>query len=332
MGNKKYAQFASSKTDKLVGEKCYKALFDREKECENCPADATYQTGKSKFVEIFDEGRTFHIWTYPMAGLDGKPEFLVEYVKNVTEQKEIEKQLIKSEKLASIGLLSSGIAHELRNPLNIIETARYSLQESLQTEEENVVKRLNMINKNVRRASVIIDNLLQFSKHSTFEKERIIVEKLLDSTLSLLQKEIALRNINIIKEFNNDYKVFFSLDSLKQVFLNIILNSIQAMPNGGNLKIVTSLSQNKQWVLIKCNDTGVGISEENLKHIFTPFFTTKRHKGGTGLGLYLSYTIIKKEGGDIMVKSREGSGTTFIIKLPVAKPRDIPVDNQTNNY
>jgi PAS domain S-box-containing protein len=318
MGNKKYAQIAAQHTSRVVGEFCYKALFGRSEPCENCPAAETLKRGKAEFVEIFHKGRTFHIWTYPMAGLDGKPEFLVEYARDVTEQKEIEKQLIKSEKLAAVGLLSSGIAHELRNPLNIIETARYSIEELLGHKDQALDHKLGLINKSVRRASIIIDNLLQFSKHSEYEKERIDVEKLLDSTLSLVEKDVGLRNININRQYSGVPKVFFSLDSLKQVFLNIIINAVEAMPDGGNFKIVTRHLEEETAIYIDFIDNGVGISKENIKHIFTPFFSTKSQKGGTGLGLYLSYTTVKKEGGDLFVKSRKGDGTSFTVKVPVA--------------
>ncbi len=325
MGNKKYMQITAGHTSGLVGQKCFKALFDRSDPCPNCPSAETYRTGASRFIELFHQGHTFHLWTFPMAGIDGRPEFLVEYAKDVTDQKEIEKQLIKSEKLATIGLLSSGIAHELRNPLNVIETARYSIEDGLGHQNEEMDRKLEIIKKNVRRASAIIENLLQFSRHSVYEKERIDVEKLVDTTLSLLEKEIAVRNIVAEKNYTNIPRVFFSLDSLKQVFLNIIYNAVQAMPNGGFLRIKTALSKDQQWVQIDFSDTGLGISEENLSHIFTPFFSTKRESGGTGLGLYLSYTIIKREGGDILVKSREGVGTTFMVKLPIAKDSDVPM-------
>ena len=149
------------------------------------------------------------------------------------------------------------------------------------------------------------------------------MEKLVETTLSLLDKEIAVRNIVCEKHFDSVSRVFFSLDSLKQVFLNVIFNAVQAMPNGGFLRLRTRETADKQWVNIDFTDTGLGISEENLSHIFTPFFSTKRESGGTGLGLYLSYTIIKREGGDIMVKSREGSGTTFTVKLPIARDGDL---------
>jgi len=324
MGNKRYLEITAGNTPGLVGCKCHKALFGSDFPCSNCPAFETYRTGESRFIEIIHEGRTYDLWTFPMAGLDGRPEFLVEYAKDVTEQKEIEKQLIKSEKLASIGLLSSGIAHELRNPLNIIETARYSIEDLLNHAQPEIDRKLDIIKKNVRRASVIIENLLQFSRHSEYERERVDVEKLVDTTLSLVEKETAVRDIHLQKAYAGVPKVYFSLDSLKQVFLNIIYNAIQAMPNGGVLRIVTSASSDGGWVDIEFTDNGVGISSENLSHIFTPFFSTKRDSGGTGLGLYLSYTIIKREGGDILARSREGSGTTFTVKLPVAQTPGTP--------
>jgi PAS domain S-box-containing protein len=323
MGNKKYVHTIVNAASKLSGEKCYRALFDRSDPCPDCPARETYETGHTRFIEIIHRGRTFHIWTFPMVGLDGKPELVAEYVKDVTEQKEIERQLIKSEKLATIGLLSSGIAHELRNPLNVIETVRYSLEDLLSHKQPELDKKLDIIKKNVRRASVIIENLLQFSKHSIYERETIDVEKLIDTTLSLLEKEIALRNISCEKTFENTSRAWFSLDSLKQVFLNIIYNAVQAMPNGGLLRINTHSQADPDWVIIDFTDSGVGISGENLKHVFTPFFSTKQHSGGTGLGLYISYSLIKREGGDLQVKSREGLGATFTVKLPAAKLTDV---------
>jgi PAS domain S-box-containing protein len=324
MGNKQYLQVTGAVGRKLVGAKCYTALFGRQEKCPACLAKETYETGNARFVEIDDKGRTYHIWTFPMAGIDGKPELLAEYVKDVTEQKEIERQLIQSEKLATIGLLSSGIAHELRNPLNVIETARYSVEDSLGHKYPDVDLKLDIIKKNVRRASVIIENLLQFSKHSMYEKERVDVEKVIDTTLSLLEKEIAVRNILCEKKYQQVHRTFFNLDSLKQVFLNIIYNAVQAMPNGGVLRIHTYTPRVPDWIHIEFADTGVGISPENLKHVFTPFFSTKQQAGGTGLGLYLSYSIIKREGGDLLVKSREGAGTTFTVKLPAVKANDTP--------
>ena len=318
MANKKYSLFTDKKMAQLVGGKCHKVLFGKESPCNGCPAPITYKSGKSPLRELDHEGKVFHITIFPMAGLDGHPEFIVEYIKDVTEQKDFEKQLIKADKLATIGILSSGIAHELRNPLNIIETARYSIEDALQHKYPEIDTKLKIIKKNIQRSSGIINNLLHFSRHSDADKEKIKIERLIDTTTRLVEKEINLRGVMIERNYDKVPDVYFSSDSLKQVFLNIILNAVQAMQNGGKLKITTRLLDNKQWVVASFEDTGVGIAKDNLPHIFTPFFTTKPAGEGTGLGLYLSYAILKREGGDIIVKSKEGIGTTFMVKLPVA--------------
>ena len=325
MGNKKYIDSCAKSSVKLAGQKCYRALFDREEPCSECRALETFETKQSCFIEIYHQKRTYHIWTFPMMGLEGKPQFVVEYIKDVTEQKEIEKQLVKSEKLATVGLLSSGIAHELRNPLNIIETARYGIEEIESGLSPEALKKLRIIKRNVLRASGIINNLLHFSRHSDFEREKIDAEKLIDATLSLLEKEISERHIMLQTQYAKVLKTFFSKDSLKQVFLNIILNAIQAMPNGGTLQISTSISSDGQWIVVSFSDSGYGVAKQNLPHVFSPFFTTKKSGEGTGLGLYISYSIIKREGGDISLTSREGVGTTFVVKLPVAKSTDTPL-------
>jgi signal transduction histidine kinase len=317
MANKRYLEFTSNTTKSIANKRCHEALFNRQAPCDVCPALKTYEAGESNFAEIHHENRIYHIWTFPMQSHNGRPEYLVEYTKDVTEDKELERQLIKSEKLASIGLLSSGIAHELRNPLNIIETARYSIESSLENTSAEIKQKLSVIKSNVQRSSAIIDNLLQFSRHSDLSKEHIDLGALIKSTISLLYKEMARLNIQAMLSINETPLVYLNLDSLKQVFLNILQNAIHAMPDGGQLKIKTSESTDKKWVYVEFKDNGAGISEENLKHIFTPFFTTKAPKEGTGLGLYLSYTLLKREGGDIYVESTLGAGSTFRVELPV---------------
>lgn len=317
MVNRKFAELAGSPARDLIGKSCHQVLYYYGESCEDCQIRITFTDGKSHFRELIQNRQTYHIWTFPMFGLDGKPEFVVEYAKDVTEQKNIEQQLIKSEKLATIGLLSSGIAHELRNPLNIIETARYAIEQVLPPMPSDSVKNLEIIKKNIRRASRIIENLLQFSRHSDKEKEQIDVASVLDLTLSFFEKEIALRRIELIRDYQYQEKIFFGLDSLKQVLLNIILNAIQAMPNGGKLSIGARATADIKWLDLSVTDTGIGIRTEDLTHIFSPFFSTKKAGEGTGLGLYVSYSIIKREGGDILVESTPGQKTCFTVRLPI---------------
>ena len=137
--------------------------------------------------------------------------------------------------------------------------------------------------------------------------------------MSLLYKEMLRLHIQPMLSLEEDLYVYLNIDSLKQVFLNIFQNAVHAMPNGGELRVHTSVSDDNEWVLVEFTDCGVGISEENLKNIFTPFFTTKAPNEGTGLGLYLTYTLLKREGGDIQVESVVGKGTTFTVYLPIFK-------------
>ncbi|MBN1560636.1 response regulator [candidate division KSB1 bacterium] len=322
MANKRYLEFTGHNARSITEKKCYEALFNRSSPCDICPALKTFETGMSNFIETYNGDRIYHIWTFPMQTRYGKPHYLVEYTKDVTEEKNLERQLIQAEKLASIGLLSSGIAHELRNPLNIIETARYSIETSLDHKSPEILQKLSIIKSSIRRASAIIDNLLQFSRHSHLKKEFIDLTSLIKSTISLLYKEMMRMNVQPQLMLGDTPAVYLNLDSLKQVFLNIIQNAIQAMPHGGHLRVRSLLSEDKKWVNVEFADDGPGISPENLKHIFTPFFTTKAPKEGTGLGLYISYTLLKREGGDIQVESRVDKGTLFRVLLPVGT--DIP--------
>ena len=318
MANRMVATSLGKRPEDLIGRKCYEIYSRDGNTCENCVLKRTLETEKPEFLERRIGDRVYQFWGYPMFDLKNRLQYVIEYVKDVTEQKNLEKKLIQSEKLATIGLLASGVAHELRNPLNIIETARYYLSEILPGENEDAHNKLQIIKKNVTRASNIINNLLEFSRHSARDKEAVDINQLIDKTLSLIGKDLSSHNVSVVKNYNEIPKAYFNVDSLKQVFLNIIINAIQAMPEGGQLRIQTKFLP-ESTLQIQFTDTGQGISEENLNHIFTPFFTTKEVGKGTGLGMYVSHSIIEREGGDISVKSQLGKGTTFTIELPVVQ-------------
>ena len=164
----------------------------------------------------------YDIRSYPIFNVNGELESIAVYSKNITEKKGLEKSLIQSEKLATIGLLASGIAHELRNPLNIIETARYYIDEFLPEKSNDIPAKLEIISKNVKRASKIINSLLEYSRHSEYEHESIDLEKLVSNTLSLIEKEFVVKNIDYIFEGKPNTVAYFNMDSLKQVLLNVI--------------------------------------------------------------------------------------------------------------
>ncbi|OQX64117.1 MAG: hypothetical protein B5M56_00655 [Desulfococcus sp. 4484_241] len=228
-----------------------------------------------------------------------------------------EEQIIHSRKVASLGTLVSGIAHELNNPINNIVLTVDSLVGRKKPTPEKCSELLEDILTQALRASDIVKNLLEFSRAETSSYKELDVAALLEETIRIAKNHITLSRIRLHYEIADDLpKINGNHQGLQQVFLNLITNAVQAMPNGGDLTVRAGL-ENDNRIKIEIRDTGVGISDEDLPHIFDPFFTTKEVGKGTGLGLSVSYGIIKKHGGQITVKSKPGKGTTFTVLLPV---------------
>ncbi len=244
-------------------------------------------------------------------------EELSRKVKEKTEElKQSQAQLFQSEKLAGIGQLAAGIAHEIRNPLGIMATSLYYLNDVLPKKKEDVKRHFQIVEAEINRCETIINNLLEFSRKSDREVELIDVNQLLTITLSLVEKDLFVRDIELTKKLEQNPRVRANVDEIKQVFLNLILNATQAMLKGGRLEIATSIAENKR-VRIKIADSGIGIPEKDRSKIFDPFFTTKAPGKGTGLGLSLVHGIIERSKGTIQVESQEDKGTTFIIEFPI---------------
>ncbi len=315
IANRKLSELHGSRPENLIGRKYYEVFYEAEAPIVDCPVQATFKSGEPNYLEYAAGETIYEISSYPIFSVDGKLESVAAYSKDVSEKRRLEKTLIQSEKLATIGLLASGIAHELRNPLNVIETARYYIDEFLVKKNSDVAAKLDIIRRNVRRSSKIINNLLEFSRHSEHDREVIDLRALVESTVSLIHKELSAKNIDYSLDCPEDTTVFFSMDCLKQVLLNLIINSIQAMKTGGKLKVAVA-QKGKGWVDMMIRDTGMGIPKKNLPHLFSPFFTTKEVGEGTGLGLYITHMIVAREGGKIKVDSTIDVGTTFTITLP----------------
>ncbi len=244
--------------------------------------------------------------------------------------------LIQAEKFNAIGRLASGVAHEVKNPLGIIKQSAEYLKGKLLPLEKNAPEALRMIEENIERADKIIRELLDFSRASKLEKKPEDINSILESSLVLIQNSPMLANIKIIRELNSDLpRVLVDKGKMEQVFINLLLNAVQAMPEGGNLFLRTyqmRLSEPKNGLgasgenffnagedvlAIEIEDTGEGISSENFKKVFDPFFTTKDPGKGTGLGLSISKNILAMHKGLIEIKSREGQGTKVIITLKI---------------
>ena len=228
----------------------------------------------------------------------------------------MEEQLRRSEKLASLGTLAAGVAHEINNPLTGILLFASILNSDKRLDPALLPDVARVISETGRCAG-IVKNLLEFSRESSPEKEVIALEAILDEEITFFHNQPDFKAIVIRKNFVSDLPlVAVDPNQIRQVLLNLIINAGHAMPNGGELEISTYRSADGKYVCTAIKDTGDGIPEENLARIFDPFFTTKSE--GTGLGLSISYGIIENNGGKIEVKSRLGEGTTFTVMLPVS--------------
>jgi len=229
--------------------------------------------------------------------------------------------LARAQKLKAVGILTSGVAHELNNPINNIMITACMLIEDYQTLSDQ--ERLEMANdllNQAERARKTVRSLLDFARESEIQTELLQVEDLIEGTLQLAQNQIKLTNAKIERQYSpNLPPIRGDRQQLNQVFVNIILNALDAMPEGGTLTITASQSEEEGFVAIDLSDTGTGIPEHILPSVFDPFFTSKPLGKGTGLGLSVSLGIVQKHGGEIRVESHVGRGSTFTILLPEAR-------------
>lgn len=244
-------------------------------------------------------------------------DFFVEA--RLSERRRLELQLIQSEKMAAIGQLAAGIAHEIRNPLGIIMNALYDLAELLPDPGREVEEDLQIARTEMGRVQEIINNLLEFSRDSTTELQSVDLNRMVKQTLKLMNKHFQNSGVRPRTDLTPIGRCRVSENGMRQVLLNLITNGVQAMPEGGELR-VTTRRVGTDRVALRISDTGIGISAERLGRIFDPFYTTKDPGEGTGLGLSVVHSVITNSGGTLDVSSTAGSGTTFTIELEADRP------------
>ena len=296
--------------------------------------DETRSRKSPSFQELKSaSGSTFHFWAYPLIDEEGRLYAIVHYLKDVTAQKRIEQQLIRTDKLASLGTLVAGIAHEINNPLGII--AGYS--EALLDRSHDAALRvlpqfedfpdyLKTIHSEIFRCKGILKSLLEFARPSGGTFREIDVNELIKEVLLLLQHRTLRLKHSIELRLDRDVpKIYADAGSLRQLMMNLLLNAIYFTPEGGSIFIRTEQDDATEELRFKgcphrvrlsITDTGSGIPAELIGKVFDPFFTTKPVGEGTGLGLTISHRIVEEHGGAIDVASEPGKGATFTITLP----------------
>jgi two-component system NtrC family sensor kinase len=236
------------------------------------------------------------------------------------ELRETQDQLVVSEKLASLGKMAAGVAHEINNPLtSILINSHLLLERPGRAADE--VETLNLIADETTRCAGIVGGLLEFARQTPSQAAPTDINDVIERTLVLLEMQASVRNIRIERTLDRDLPAIeIDKNKIQQVFSNLAINACEAMPSGGTLAVSSLMSRDGTHIEITFTDTGVGISKENIPRLFDPFFTTKSF--GTGLGLAVSYGIIRSRGGEILVRSEVGKGTEFTVRIPLADPGD----------
>ncbi len=300
-------QVLGRKLQEILGPKNFLALF---------PSDTQqdYRLLSEISLELpGGEKRIFDIAKTPLFDNRMVPYGTIIVFEDITDKIRLQQQLVTSEKLASIGLLSAGVAHEINTPLTGISSYVQMLQKKLT--DSHYTQILEKIETQTERVSRIIKNLLNFAHNpaeSAFHK--VSIADSLQEIISLIEYKLKAMNIKLEMDLEPVKRIWGQGERLQQVFINIILNAIDAMPKGGTLRI--RAAQEGRAVIVRIADTGTGIQPQHLPHIFDPFFTTKGIGKGTGLGLSISYAIIKEHEGHMTVESEVGKGTCFIIFIP----------------
>lgn len=302
----------------ILGRKCFNEIYQRDRICDNCPAEKTFQDGiPTQLTKISKEiGKKKVILNtsiFPIKDGDSVIQ-VIEYTKDVTHVVGLEDQLLYSERLAGIGKLAAGVAHEVRNPLGNIKAAAQLCLDKYELDKQ-IRRYLNVILRNSGRINKVIKDLLNLAKPHEASLKIGRIDKIIDSLCDLANARCLKQRVRLSKRFPRTLpQILLDEKLLKEAFLNLIFNALDAMPNGGRLAI-NAYEHNDEEIVIAFCDSGCGISEDNVGRVFDPFFTTK--KEGTGLGLSLAQQIIEFHKGKIYIESKPDYGTEITVRLPV---------------
>ncbi len=301
--------------EELVGRKCYEAYYQRSLPCEKCPAAITIETKKpaSSTMKMNDVDTTLRIFSYPVLNEKGDLASVIEYVQDITEELQLQEQLIRSEKLAGLGILASGVSHEINNPLTgIMGMAEIALEEEDPSKIKNYLKDILNCGEKIGE---IVRGLSSYSKIAKKDGQTLVdLNEALENSLRMVRMVMKTHPV-VIEQFQKIEKMEANMGEIQLAFNHLITNAFQSM-NGQGGRLTLSTRSLKNSIEVKVNDNGVGIPQKYLNQIFDPFFTTRDFGEGKGLGLNIVYRIVTKYGGSIHVESKEGVGTTFTLQFP----------------
>jgi len=318
--NRAFSENLGLSPREVLNKKCYELMHHGvTAPIEGCPHIRSLMSRTPASEEIYDEqtGKTLHVTTYPYFSPEGEVIGTIHIARDITEEKEREMQMIMTERLASLGQMASGIAHEINNPLaSVMMCAEMLLTKVVKDtfDHDQFEKYLKTIDEEVQRCRDITANMLSFARQTAAGRQNIDVHLLLDKAVDLVGFQGRLQSVEVVKRYGGRILVHGNEGELRQVFLTLVVNALDAMKNAGMLTIETG--QDGEVCRVRVSDTGPGIPAEVRKKIFQPFYTTKSESGGTGLGLSIAYRIVSNHQGSIDVDSEPGAGATFTVSLP----------------
>jgi PAS domain S-box-containing protein len=311
------------KRDEVIGRNCFEITHHYDSPCsdENCPCPlnetiASQKPATATHVHLDKNNRELYmsISCYPLLGKSGVLG-AIELSRDITKEINMQKSMMQQEKLASIGRLSAGVAHEINNPLTTILTTTMLLQEELDPADPKY-QELETVTKETLRCRKIVTGLLDFARQSKPIKKENDLNQLVKDSIILTKKQAAFKDVTLTFELAEDLPhIFIDKGQIQQSIINLVINAIEATEPGGSISVTTTYQPLQNFVEIAVKDTGTGIAESDTDKIFDPFFTTK--DDGSGLGLAITHGIIEQHNGAIDVESQFGRGTTFRIKLPI---------------
>lgn len=331
VANRSCESLVSRPGGKIVGVELFEIIPHKDL-CTH--AQTVLHHGGTKVVELYldNEHRAFKVLRAVATALEHRegldaPLCLIT-LEDIGERVRLEKEVVQSEKLAGMGLLARSIAHEIGNPLAIMASTLQYLRETLvQAEDYALTEAMRTLMESVDQIHELLQSLSGFTRGQQLRFEPTDLDRVLSQTLGFIRSEAERRHIRISQRFDEDLPCCqVDPGEIKRLFLNLFKNAIEAMPDGGELLVTmglapTPLSDTAAEIQIEVSDTGVGISEIEMRSIFRPFYSTK--PGGTGLGLSFCRRVVEEHGGEIMVTSRPGKGSTFSVRLPVEQMEEV---------
>ncbi len=325
--NKSKTDDLSATQDALVGQVCFRAFYDREQPCDHCLVSETMQGEQARNWTVRWSGadhlpREWEIDAYPIPGSQASSARAVIVWQDRTDERRLENSLMQAGKLAAIGQLAAGVAHEINNPLTVVNANAQMLQMVMDEEDENI-EAVDLIAQAGERATKVVRGLLNFARQEHYSFTPGEINTSIDAALDLARYQLHSAGIEVERRFDDQLpSVVASWEHMKSVWLNLLLNACDALQDElgeRRIEIATRLGESDGQIQILFHDNGKGISPAETVHIFEPFYTTKEPGKGTGLGLATCHRIIEQHGGEINVVSVPDQGTTFIVRLPMVQ-------------